>query len=157
MRLELRPVSSGDMGFLRKLRNENREWFFDSKELTKQDQLKWFHRYVNDWWDVMFVISIDGTDIGTAALYGIDMNKKEAEVGRIIIAKDHRRKGYARTALKLLIDHGRQLFGIERFRLSFTLENMAAFNLYRKLGFSITREGDKWHGELQTGDRPPAD
>ena len=157
MRLELRPVSSGDMGFLRGLRNENREWFFDSRELTKQDQLKWFHRYVNDWWDVMFIISIDGTDIGTAALYGIDMNKKEAEVGRIIIAKDHRRKGYARTALKLLIDHGRQLFSIERFRLSFTLENMVAFNLYRKLGFSIIREGDKWHGELQTGDRPPAD
>ena len=157
MRLELRPISSGDVGFLLQLRNENHEWFFGSKEIERQEHLEWFRRYVEDWWDVMFVISADGTDIGTIALYDIDTRRKEAEVGRIIIDKAYRRKGYAAASLKLVIDHGQELFGIEHFRLSFTLGNVAALNLYKKLGFTIRKRGDRFHGYFQARDRATTD
>jgi len=146
--LELIPLSSGTVEFARQLRNKHRKWFFHSEEISKQTHIAWYRKYIEDWWDVMFIIHLDGKPIGTIAIYNIDTSKRTAEVGRLIIDEPYQRQGYGTAAIKLILDYGRETLNVLDFYLSLKSDNWDAMNLYKKAGFVITEKEDRLHGKL---------
>ena len=75
----------------------------------------------------------------------IDSNPKTCHLSRIMIDKNHRRKGYAKAAILAAIDYIKQNTSCELLKLSVSPENTTAKNLYANLGFMPN--GELHHGE----------
>jgi RimJ/RimL family protein N-acetyltransferase len=87
--------------------------------------------------DRWFVIEEFGAPAGSIVLYGIDEAKGEAEWGRLVIDPDHRSRGLASRALRMLVAHARGL-GLRRLRCEVLEGNAHADRLYRRVGFRET-------------------
>ncbi len=95
--------------------------------------------------DRWFVVEAAGCPVGAIALYDFSHDGTEAEWGRFVIAPEHRGRGWGRRALRLLLEHARNL-GVRRLRCRVAAENPAAESLYRSLGFTddgVERIGDR--------------
>ncbi len=91
-------------------------------------------------------IYFNDTPVGFVMLY-IDVKKKDFDVWRFMIDKEHQGKGYGKTSLLMAIDHFRSISEAEEIRLSYVpKENDGADGFYRKIGFVDTGEVDE--GEI---------
>ena len=72
--------------------------------------------------------------------------KAEYFLWRFMIDRRHQRRGYARRAMHLVIEHVKTLPGAREFYLSHLRGNAAAAALYLELGFRYT--GDETDGDL---------
>ena len=84
------PLEEKHIEALRQLRNrpENRVWFFDSAEITKESQKAWFAAQQEKVGDYMFVVSLRENPeefLGTVAIYRFDSTKNSYEVGRLLL------------------------------------------------------------------------
>ncbi len=130
----LRLARESDLPKLRAWRNANREWFFDSGEITEEKHLRWWRKYQANDTDLMFVIETPaGSEIGQISLY--DIQGANAEIGRLIIDEQFRREGYGLAAVTLLRDWAHRTFAITRIVLKVKPENHAACALYAQAGF----------------------
>lgn len=96
--VRLRLIGEEDLEAVRQLRNRNREWFFDDREVTAEQQAVWFASlqgrsirfYVIEEADaVVGTISVDETDVGT-------------EVGNLILDERFRGRGLMAEAIAQL-------------------------------------------------------
>lgn len=139
--VNLRGLEEKNIEMLRGWRNENRKFFFNSEIITKDQQKNWFAGYEQKRDDYVFIIEAPKeVPVGSVSLYHIDLSKKTAEYGRIMIAKKHKRKGYGEDATKVLISYGFSKMGLNEIYLEVIKSNDRAINLYKKLGFTITEE-----------------
>lgn len=89
--IQLRPLRWEDIEGLRKLRNQNLDFFLNSDYITAERQTSWFNRYLEKNDDFMFAVELrknPGEFIGAISLYNVDHTLKEAECGRTVIDKD---------------------------------------------------------------------
>ena len=96
--MRLRPLSRTDLDTVRRLRNANRQWFFDSREVSAADQAKWFDG-LSDRPVEFFVIEDDDRVVGTISL---SARGDEVEVGNLILDPAARGRGLMRQAVSLL-------------------------------------------------------
>lgn len=87
--------------------------------------------------DAWFIIEAEGAAIGTISLYDISDDGSQAEWGRFVIAPEHRRRGFGRRALALLLDHARQA-GVRRLGCDVLGSNDHVRRVYRRMGFVET-------------------
>ncbi len=83
-------------------------------------------------------IYADDTPVGFLFHGQFEEDKGEYWVARLMIDKDHRRKGYAEAAMQTLLDELREKEDCKEVFLSFVPTNAAAQALYNKLGFEDT-------------------
>lgn len=87
--IHLYPLSADDSQKLRTLRNraDNRNWFKTNNIISKESQTAWYEKYLTAPNEIMFSIYDVKTSVflGAVALYDIDILKKQAEVGRLLI------------------------------------------------------------------------
>lgn len=136
----LEPLKKEDIEDLRLLRNkkENRECFIYQKEISKEEQEKWFEKYLEKETDIMFVVSLkeDKRPIGYVALYDIDNEKKNCEFGRIIVDKTKvLEKGIGTQITKCCCDIGFEKLGMNMIYLEVFSDNIPALKTYLKVGF----------------------
>ncbi len=133
----LREVESSDLDRLRAWRDapEIRRWFFDASPVSAEQQLAWFNRYLADEGDVLYVIEADGRPVGTIGLASIDRRQGTAELGRMLIEASARRRGWARQAVRILLEYAFGTVGLHRVYCEVHEENVAARALYRDCGF----------------------
>lgn len=114
---------------------DTRPMFRDPEEVPYETHLAFVERYFQpantDRW---FVIEDAGGPVGTIALYGLT-GTGEAEWGRLVIDPLARGRGYARRALRLVIDHALEL-GVRKLHCEVSSSNGAARHLYRTEGFA---------------------
>ena len=124
----IKKITREDLEFARKLRNKNRDYFFDPRKINKIIHEAWFEVMQKDPDMEFFIIWEDGKRVGTISAHETMDN---VEIGNIIIDKKHRRKGYFKQALaELLIFHpGKSPF------LEVKPENKAAIKAYESIGF----------------------
>ncbi len=143
----LREVTRSDAERLYRWRMDPavRPMFLDDAEVAYERHLAFLERYFRpenrDRW---FVIEAGGEGVGAIALYDLTADGREAVWGRLVIAPEHRRRGWARRALSSLVEHARQL-GVRRLRCEVVAGNPAA-DLYRELGFTevgVSDPGDR--------------
>jgi len=83
-------------------------------------------------------IYANDTPVGFLYYGQFEEDKGEYWVARLMIDKDHRRKGYAETAMRVLLKKLSEKEDCKEVFLSFVPTNMAAKALYDKLGFEDT-------------------
>ena len=138
----LRPLQILDLDFLEKIENNKENWQFGSerKEYSRKDLE---HYIISAKTDIKlakqyrFVIDLKGVAIGLIDLF--DYTIKSAGIG-IIIAKEYRNQGFAKEALKLLVDYGFFVLNISQLHASAAKDNLASVKLFSSCKFVFERE-----------------
>lgn len=73
-------------------------------------------------------------------MYAFDEDDRQYWVYRLMIDEAHQRKGYARAAMRQVIEHVRARGDVSQLALGYKPENTAAARLYAALGFRETGE-----------------
>lgn len=127
----------GDKEFLRKIRNDNKKFFMYQKYITKSFHSKWFSKELKKFCTILFIICLKDlkmTRIGTIDLVDFNTKSHEGVLGRFIIAKDFRHKGWGHQALEKFENLCR-LMRIRRLSLELRKDNKTAFDFYIREGF----------------------
>lgn len=139
----LRRVCLEDKEFLRKIRNENREFFLDQRFITASFHSKWFSEELKKPYSILFMICLtkskETISIGTIDLVDYNIREHEGVLGRFIIAKDFRHKGLGHQALEKFENFCRVL-KIRKLSLELKKDNKDAFNFYTRERFKKISE-----------------
>ena len=139
-RLDIRPLEEKDIEMIRQWRNLHKESFFDAGEISKEQQRAWYQRYQESGGiDRMFIMCLkDGTPIGQAALYSIDVAMRRAVFGRFLLLEEFRHKGYAEEAVKAMMDYAFSVLRLHKVKVEVFIENIGAIAIYARAGFQTT-------------------
>ena len=145
MIVELRKITLEDSEKLVKWRNNPRVRvnLFSQDELTVDQHINYYHKYVETGLVCQFVIVADGVDCGTSFLKNIDNVSKKAEFGIFIGEDSFRGKGIGKTATRKTVEFGFESMKLELIHLSVLEDNYAALNSYKKAGFRVLRTIEK--------------
>lgn len=140
-RVSLEPLKIYEIEKMRKLRNENREWFISKEIITSTQQREWYNNYLKKENDFMFSVYYKNTDIwiGVVGLY--DILNREAEFGRIMIdGKLVNEKGLGLEATICVCKIGFSKLDIDKIKLEVFSNNFSAINTYKKAGFEYVNK-----------------
>lgn len=134
----LRLIGAADLPATLAWRNRDdaRVWFKSSAPLTPAQHEGWFKAYSSREDDYLFIVEADGVVVGQASVYGIEAERKSAEIGRFLVAPEHRGQGYIDRACGALIDFCRERLGLEYLFLEVFDHNQRALRVYRHHGFT---------------------
>jgi len=90
------------------------------------------------------IVVADGQPVGRAGFHAAPDAEGMVEVG-YAIDPPHRRRGYARAALEVLLDRARREPDVHRFVASVRPDNEPSLNLIAQYGFE--RTGEQWDDE----------
>ena len=124
---------------LRQWRNlpELRKYFREYREITKENQSKWYeNRVLNNNEQVDFEIRDNETDklIGHCGLYYIEWLHSYAEFGIYIGDDDFRGGGYGSDALRTLVGYGFNDLNLNKIWCE-VYDNNDALEMYKHVGF----------------------
>jgi len=137
-RLILWPINAKDIEWLRETRNKNKDKFFDTGEISKEQQRVWYEKYQDCKTDQMFIIRLkSGQSIGTIALYNIDIGKRIAILGRVLLLDEYRGNGYAEEAVKSMLDLAFNSMCLFKIRVEVFEDNKDAIAIYNRSGFKM--------------------
>ena len=85
---------------------------------------------------VSLVVDVDGTAVGSATLFDIDLLARHAEAG-IALAGRARGRGIGTAAIFQLVQFGFVRHNLRRIHLQAISSNVAAIRAYEKAGFAI--------------------
>lgn len=137
----LSPMDIDTSEAYRVLRNreDNRDFFFHSALISKDQQESWFCRYLQKESECMFAVRLkeSGTFLGGIGIYNIDSNNASAEVGRIIIDRNLAGgKGYGTEAIKGVLEVSRNYLRLKEIYAFIYSENAASRKAFLRAGFS---------------------
>lgn len=142
--LSLVPMDARHSELVRRWRNENSQWFFDSHFIEADEQLFWVQfRYLPDPSDNMWIIHLQGQPVGTAALTDIDLEHKSCQWARMIVGEPSARgqKVAMRTTV-LVRDYALDILKMERIYGSLFASNEVMLHVNVSAGYKIVREHD---------------
>lgn len=129
----IKKIRVKDLEFARRLRNKNREHFFNKKKISKLDQLVWFTdlQLCKEYdFYIIYDNNFDPRRVGTISAH-LSKSSMKLEVGNIIIDKKYRKKGYFREALASLLE----LYPQCKAFLKVIPSNKIAIKAYEAIGF----------------------
>jgi RimJ/RimL family protein N-acetyltransferase len=124
--MRLRPLSRGDLDAVRRLRNDSRESFFDTREVSADQQLEWYGR-LHTMPVAFFVIEEDGAVVGTIS---VTNRGPDCEVGNLVLDPACRGRGLMRQAVEQLTAAPGEYFADVK------AGNTPSLNVFRAAGFS---------------------
>ena len=135
----LRPLKVSDLNFLFEVENNTDNWKYgtENKQYTKEELTNYIANAKQDIataGQFRFVIDLENIPIGFIDLF--DYTANSAGVG-VIIAKNYRRRGFAKEVLKLLIDYATNTLKIEKLHCNIQKDNFASINLFTSCGFEL--------------------
>lgn len=113
---------------------ENNKYLHYDLPLEKEKTLQWY-RNKDDNNRLDLVIEYDEIPIGLIGLLEIERINKKAEFYICLGEKQYKRRGIAKTAVKLLIDYAFNHLNLKKVYLNVDADNIAACYLYEKSGF----------------------
>ncbi len=135
--IELRPLEIGEIEQMRILRNQARQYFVCSEEISKIAQAAWYEKYLSAPGDYMFSIYYQQQWIGAAALY--NAANGAAEFGRLVIDRTKTdRGGLGVQVTRAVCKFGFEELGLIRIYLEVFENNLAARKTYERAGFRYT-------------------
>ncbi len=85
---------------------------------------------------VFFVVDVDGTAVGSATLFDVDLLARHAEAG-ITLERGARGRGIGTAAISQLVEFGFVRLNLRRIHLQAISSNIAAIRAYEKAGFVV--------------------
>ena len=143
----LRPLKLSDLDFLFEIENNKENWRYgtENKQYTKEELTNYIANAKQDITNAgqfRFVIDLENIPIGFIDLF--DYTTNSAGVG-VIIAKNYRRRGFAKEVLKLLIDYATKTFKIEKLHCSIQEDNFVSINLFTSCGFELDENKEEYN------------
>ncbi len=156
-RIILEPLEEKDIESLRLLRNRERRYFINQDEITKENQVNWYKRYLEKDNDIMFrVVQKCKPDIfvGAIALYDIDWEKKTCEFGRTLIDREIvKEKGLGFEATVGVTQFGFDILNLNKIVAEVLKTNERVLKIYKRAGYSIMEEkGELYKLEIKPGE-----
>ena len=127
----LDSIGTGDLEFLRQLRNQERRWFFDQREITPQAQTAWHQQLGRDPQNHWYMIRAGNQPAGCFSIKVADDGR--AEVRCILLSPAFRGKGVMTRAIEAAMA---QLGPHLRYFSEVMPDNDASLKLFGRLGFS---------------------
>lgn len=136
----LSPMNIDTSEKYRVLRNreDNRDFFFHSALISKDQQESWFYRYLEKNSECMFAVHLkdNNTFLGGIGIYDIDNNNASAEVGRIIIDRDLAGgRGYGAEAIRGILEIAKNCLNLEEIYAYIYSDNIASRKAFLRAGF----------------------
>ena len=140
--ISLRPLYLSDLNFLFEVENNTDNWRYgtENKVYTKEELTNYIANAKQDIataGQFRFLIDLENTPIGFIDLF--DYTTDRAGVG-VIIAKNYRRKGFAKEALKLLSIYSFETLNFKKLDCNIEKDNLASLKLFTSCGFELERE-----------------
>lgn len=126
--MRLRPSEQRDLDRIRELRNRNRCWFFDDREISAEEQRQWFAS-LGERGVCFYVIEEDERIVGTIS---VTTTPDGSEIGNLILDDDYRGRGLMTRAVRELIAEP----GVYFARVK--PDNEASLDVFRRAGFAAT-------------------
>ena len=98
--MTLRPLAAADLEAIRRLRNQHRESFFDTAEISAEQQARWFANQQGRA-ARFYVIEEDGNVIGTISVTDTDRGR---EIGNLVLDDRYRGRGLMTQAVRELTE-----------------------------------------------------
>ncbi len=138
----LRPLKVSDLNFLFEVENNTDNWKYgtENKQYTKEELTNYIANAKQDIataGQFRFVIDLENTPIGFIDLF--DYTANSAGVG-VIIAKNYRRRGLAKEALKLLSIYSFETLNFKKLDCNIEKNNLRSIKLFTSCGFELERE-----------------
>ena len=138
----LRPLQLSDLDFLFEVENNTDNWKYgtENKQYTKEELTNYIANAKEDITNAgqfRFVIDWENTPIGFIDLF--DYTDNSAGVG-VIIAKNYRRRGFAKEALKLLSIYSFETLTLKRLDCNIEKDNLRSIKLFTSCNFELERE-----------------
>lgn len=142
MDIHFEMLSRRSSEFLRTLRNENREWFSDDRELSLESHLMWIDSPARMKELNLIIKDAENKDkVGFISIY--DISNDYATIGRMMVVNTAKHKGYMKKAMIKAFELARRFFGIKELTLTVKKSNIIARDLYTKMGFMTYGFTDK--------------
>jgi diamine N-acetyltransferase len=112
------------------------KWFMTKHQFERSEHEAWLTRTLASNTDFNWVIEDRAsTPVGAVSIYNVDWREGRAEFGRFLIGERHARgKGLGRQAVHLALRAAREA-GLLEIYLEVKPSNIAAYSLYRTIGF----------------------
>ena len=142
----IRQLGEDDIELLRTWRNdkENTKFLRDVGYITEEMQRKWYHGYLDNEHDLVFVIEDTGElkrVVGSLSLYDWDKEANKCEIGKIQIGDPAAHgKGIGRKTLVMAMKIAFQKLGITKIVASVHPDNVQAYHNDMKIGFRVVGE-----------------
>ena len=94
--MRVRRIERDDLPLVRRLRNDNRHWFFDDREISQEEHEAWYASLAERGVD-FFVLEEDGRVIGTIS---VSERHDGREVGNLTLDEDYRGRGLMTEAVR---------------------------------------------------------
>jgi len=138
----LRPLQLSDLDFLFEIENNKENWKYgaENKQYTKEELTNYIANAKQDIataGQFRFVIDLENNPIGFIDLF--DYTTNSAGVG-VIIAKNYRRRGLAKEALKLLSIYAFETLNLKRLDCNIEKDNLRSIKLFTSFGFELEEE-----------------
>ena len=82
--------------------------------------------------------------VGAIDIFDFEPYHGRAGVGILVYEKNDRHKGYAMTALQLIIEYSFNILGLRQLFCNITTDNESSVNLFTKMGFEIVGVKKDW-------------
>lgn len=107
VRIAIKSITEADLEFARELRNANRQWFCDAREVSRAQQREWFER-LQCCPQVDFRLIYHGSrKVGTISAIDI---AEGAELGNVIVIPEVRGQGFGIEAVSLMCSQYQNCF-----------------------------------------------
>lgn len=140
--MRLRPVSRADLDRVRQLRNANREWFFNSREISAAEQSAWFEALATRPVQ-FFVIEDEDRIVGTISL---TVRGDQIEVGNLTLDAAARGRGMMRQAVAAVTARPGRYFAEVKS------DNERSLRVFRAAGFAEAAAGGVIRFSRSVGD-----
>ena len=138
--VRLRAMEPEDLDMLYKIENDQQLWNVGTTNVPYSRYV--LHDYIaNSSGDIytdrevrLIIENGVGEAVGVADITNFDAKNCHAEVG-IVIACEHRKKGYAQKALAFITDYAMHILHLHQLYAIIDAGNEASINLFRKAGF----------------------
>ena len=144
--IALRPLQISDLDFLFEVENNTDNWKYgtENKQYTKEELTNYIANAKQDIataGQFRFVIDLENIPIGFIDLF--DYTTNSAGVG-VIIAKNYRRRGLAKEALKLLSIYSFETLNLKRLDCNIEKDNLRSIKLFTSCGFKEVRQKEEF-------------
>lgn len=157
--IHLRALEPEDFLFLKHIENDDSLWHLSNTQVPfSNDILKNYilngKRDIFEVKQLRLVIcrNLDNKPVGFVDLYDFSPRHKRAGIG-IIIDKPYQNNGYAKEAIKSVMNYGFTHLDLHQFFAYIELTNIESLNLFQSCGFVKTGEQKDWnyhHGQFHT-------
>ena len=155
-RIILKPLEQEDIELLRKLRNQEKQYFATQQEITREGQQKWYQSYLEKQDDIMFkIVKKENPEefIGTIALYDIDWENRTSECGRTVVDKEKApEKGIGMEATKAVCLFGFDVLKLKKIVGEVLKTNERIIKVDKRAGFYIVGEREDMYDIEMTRD-----